>query len=45
MPYNTGMMMKMPPVPKGFHRMPDGTIMRDSDHKPGMKKMKDTARK
>lgn len=45
MPYHDGMMMPMAPVPKGFHRMPDGTIMKDSDNKGGMKKMKDTARK
>ena len=24
--------IKINKLPKGFHRMPDGTIMRDSDH-------------
>jgi hypothetical protein len=27
-------------VKAGHHRMPDGTIMKDSDHKKGVKKMK-----
>jgi hypothetical protein len=45
MPYDTAIKTRMPPVPKGFHRMPDGTIMKDSDHKPGMTKLMDTARK
>ena len=32
-------------IPKGFHRMPDGTIMKDSDHEDDLKEVSPAQRR